>query len=106
MKIPIRKSSSFTPQVLTPEECLAKTLKGEKGCDVVTHLQLCTLVLRALKECFLQTPKAAVFSEAAEYLAAVHDIGKATPGFQLLCVDIFFDGPVVNSKKPKNFYCV
>ena len=82
MKIPVRKSSGPVSQILTPEDCLAKTLNGAKGCDVVTHLQLCTLVLRALKECFRDTPKAAVFSEAAEYLAAVHDIGKVTPGFQ------------------------
>ena len=70
MKIPVRKAAIVSPPPPELKECLAKTLNGQKGCDVATHLELCTAVLRTLKECYKNTPKAAVFSEAAEYLAA------------------------------------
>ena len=80
MKIPILNKSATA--LLPPEQCLAKTCGMQKGCNEYTHLVLCALTVRALRDVFRGTPRENLISVAAEWLAALHDIGKATPGFQ------------------------
>ena len=81
MKIPV-KQKIRTAALLPPEACLAKTCRGARGCDAATHLRVCALAVRALRGAFAGTLREEFLSEAAEYLAALHDIGKITPGFQ------------------------
>lgn len=80
MKIPPPKKLQFP--VLSEVSCLAKTYRGEAGIDVLSHLQLCTIVLRELLRLFQDTPRDFLLKKDCEYLAALHDIGKVTPGFQ------------------------
>ena len=80
MKIPVRPMTAA--KVLSPGECLAKTCGGGPGSDVATHLRLCARVLRELRRTFAGTPREMFLAGAAEYLAALHDVGKITPGFQ------------------------
>lgn len=81
---PERKKTSF-PAVIPFEDCPAKTIaiagKIVRGCSVPEHLRVCAGVVRVLRDIYRHTPKAAMIDVAPEALAAVHDIGKATPFF-------------------------
>lgn len=68
--------------ILAKEECLAKTLLKDKGCNIHTHLVLTYKVFKILHELWKDYVKGAVFYQEGELLAAVHDIGKMTPAFQ------------------------
>lgn len=69
------------------QDCLAKTRLGvdgsiSKGCTVEAHLQAVCYVLRELRKCSDNTPRAGLMPPIAEWLSALHDIGKLTPVFQ------------------------
>ena len=71
------------------EECLAKTRivsrEGsrcvEKGCDLYTHLWTTCRVLQEIQRQWTGYPLHDLIPAAALWLAALHDIGKASPGF-------------------------
>ena len=67
---------------ISATDCLAKTWQGKRGMNVTDHLRLCALVLRRLRTVYQSTPREKLIPLAAEYLAALHDIGKVTPDFQ------------------------
>lgn len=74
---------------VSAEECLAKTRTvwrddvrvSEKGCDVLTHLWTTCRILQILRQFWRGYPRGAAITDAAFWLAAVHDIGKVTPAF-------------------------
>ncbi|MDQ0288266.1 CRISPR-associated helicase Cas3' [Oligosphaera ethanolica] len=68
-------------------DCLAKTIRRpdgsqHMGCTVEAHLQAVCYVLRELKKSFAHTSLVDFLPPIAEWLAALHDIGKLTPVFQ------------------------
>ena len=75
---------------LPPEGiCLAKTRKTEngieKGCDLFTHLVSTARIIEALDSLYKKTPRESLFQsqgKSLHWLAALHDLGKATPSFQ------------------------
>ena len=87
MKMPKQALTVKEAPLIPPEEVLAKTCGGGKGCVVATHLRLCARVLRELRRIFAGTPREMFLTGPAEYLAALHDAGKITPGFQQMIHD-------------------
>ncbi len=62
--------------------CVAKTAPdGTPGCSVVEHSRNAAEVARVLAALFNSLPHVRLF-EGAESIAAVHDVGKVSPGFQ------------------------
>lgn len=76
-----QKKKSY-PELLKPEECLAKTTGGAPGCSVFMHLYAACSIFRCLKKIWKGTVKGEFFFPAAEWCTAFHDIGKMTPAFQ------------------------
>ncbi len=67
-------------------ECMAKTRKTPDGtcvpgCSVFVHLLAVCLVLRELRRHFAGTPLEKQLPAVADWLGALHDIGKMTPLF-------------------------
>ncbi len=68
-------------------ECLAKTRinsAGEKlaGCTVLAHSLATSLVFRELIKVYEGTARHVLLPPEGEWLCALHDLGKLTPGFQ------------------------
>lgn len=71
------------------DKCLAKTRtvrRGvvgsvEKGCDLYTHLWTTCRIVLELRRLWTGFPRSELIFPATLWLAAVHDIGKASPGF-------------------------
>ena len=83
MKIPNVPKFKQQENILLPaSECLAKTWRGQRGMNIFDHLRLCGLVLRQLRNIYRDSPRGELLPIVAEYLAALHDIGKVTPDFQ------------------------
>lgn len=80
MKFPTPPKRTYPP--LPPEELLAKTRGAEKGCDVFTHLYCTCMVLREIRRLWTGYPRAEVIPTVADWLAALHDLGKVTAAFQ------------------------
>ncbi len=68
--------------LIPPEECLAKTLNGERGCSIATHLRVTCRIFRALRDLWHEHVRGKYFLPEGEGLTAYHDIGKMTPAFQ------------------------
>ena len=83
MKFPtLSKEKQQNIPLLPISGCLAKTWHGQRGMNILDHLRLCALVLRRLRKIYTGSPRENLLPVAAEYLAALHDIGKVTPDFQ------------------------
>ena len=80
MKIPTPPKRTYPPLPL--EDLLAKTRGPDKGCDVFTHLYCTCMVLREIRRLWTGYPRAEVIPAVADWLAALHDIGKVTAAFQ------------------------
>lgn len=81
---PPRESGVCIPSGL---EFLAKTVetsdgRRQRGIDVLTHCRIVGCVARELTRRFPPAMKKALFPPGSELAAAVHDIGKISPGFQ------------------------
>lgn len=71
------------------DKCLAKTRivhsdgidKCEPGCSLYVHLWCTCQILRKIREMWQGYPIADLIPVEAEWLAAMHDIGKCTPSF-------------------------
>lgn len=80
----INEQKCFFPNNL---EYLAKTVtaangKKEKGIDVLTHCKIVGFVARELVDRQPVWLREALFPKGSELIAASHDIGKISPGFQ------------------------
>lgn len=87
MKLP-HTLRQATKQKLPPDlECIAKTNllpdgRLIQGSDVFTHCKIVGLVAQELIRRLPEWLRRALFPEGSELVAAVHDIGKISPGFQ------------------------
>jgi len=64
------------------EECLAKTLGHQAGVSVETHCRIVGSVAREMIRRLPEWLRNEFFSDGSELVAAAHDIGKVSPGFQ------------------------
>lgn len=73
-------------RVLALDECLAKTIRvgseHKRGANVETHSLIVGLVARELLSRMPPLLKESIFSDGSELVAAAHDVGKVSPGFQ------------------------
>ncbi len=89
LRFPVRSCVDQTScKLISEHECLAKTrfsTNGEehlqKGCDLFTHLWTTCRILQELRRLWAGFPRASLIFPEAEWGAAFHDIGKATPAF-------------------------
>lgn len=86
MKPPQRKTDVIKP-VLPAIDFIAKTIRLPnnrviKGVDVYTHCKIVGLVARELVKRMPLWLQEQHFTPGSELIAAVHDIGKISPGFQ------------------------
>jgi CRISPR-associated endonuclease/helicase Cas3 len=81
-----RKKLILAPQIISFEECLAKTFETSAGVKPgISILDHCTVVGKVAKEIIGRMPEwlaDSLFEPGSELVAAVHDIGKVSPGFQ------------------------
>lgn len=70
--------------MLALSNCLAKTCdEGRPGCDVLAHLVYVGKIAEALWERLTPDAQAFLPRDVAVLLAALHDVGKIAPGFQV-----------------------
>ncbi|MBF0376314.1 MAG: CRISPR-associated helicase Cas3' [Desulfamplus sp.] len=86
MKSPKRKTDT-TKSFLSDIDFLAKTIRlpnnqVSKGVDVYTHCKVVGLVAKELIKRMPLWLRQKHFTQGSELVAAVHDIGKISPGFQ------------------------
>lgn len=87
LRIPVGVHDAADFPTPRSEECLAKTRQLPdgtcgRGCSVCVHLSAACLVLRELRRHFAGTPLEKQLPPVADWLCALHDIGKMTPLFQ------------------------
>lgn len=87
MKPPQREKKELEQKPPTDIEYIAKTILGpdgqqQKGRDVLTHCKIVGLVARELISRQPRWLIDALFPPGSELVAAAHDIGKISPGFQ------------------------
>ncbi len=80
--VKLKKSNNSIP-VLELTDCLAKTSDGDRpGCDVLTHLIYVGAVASGLWERLSSNVQRILPKSIVVSLAALHDLGKISPGFQ------------------------
>ena len=80
--VKLEKSNKSIP-TLELTDCLAKTSDGDRpGCDVLTHLIYVGAIASRLWERLFPNVQKILPKSIAVSLAALHDLGKISPGFQ------------------------
>ncbi len=77
-----RNNPTRTYPPIPLDQILAKTRGTDKGCTVFTHLYCTCMVLREIRRLWSGYPREAEMPEVADWLAALHDLGKVTAAFQ------------------------
>ena len=79
-----KKAASKLPPTLSLSSCLAKTCnENEPGCSVLEHLIYVGKIAEALWERLAPDVQTLLPRDVAVSLAALHDVGKIAPGFQV-----------------------
>src|SRR6058998_3870552 len=88
MPAPKRKSKTDDGNFAPPrhEDCWAKTTKNNQpGINVIEHCLNVGFVAEAILQILPPRLKSSMRTQTAPLLAALHDIGKVSPGFQSKC---------------------
>ncbi len=80
MRPRINLTQTYPPIPL--DRMLAKTRGQDKRCSVFTHLYSTCMVLRMIRKLWTGYPREEEIPPLADWLAALHDIGKVTVAFQ------------------------
>ncbi len=68
--------------VIPLDLCIAKTSGDSPGASIETHCTIVAFVARELITLFPCTIQKTLFPEGTDFIAGLHDIGKASPSFQ------------------------